>query len=88
VPFTTNTDLTKSLKHYKREFCNRHEDLGVPDDGHNLLAYKVSDHKNGSISIPYTSVFLRRNLGRVIDHRARRKREEKQLGKVIVMRNF
>jgi hypothetical protein len=71
------------LKYYTNEYWNKNEDIGTSATNDFSLCYKCNENtsKNGSIKIPYSNVYLRRNLAKVAKGRKRDiKRNEKEIG--------
>jgi hypothetical protein len=83
-PFTTNVDLRRTLKYYTRDLCIKNEDIGTGTTNDFSLCYKCNENtsKNGSIKIPYSNVYLRRNLARVAKGK---KRDIKRSDKDVVL---
>ena len=85
VPTTTNVALAQSMKYYKRDFCIRNEDMSVLVEENQVLAYKSADFKNGSMHVPYTPVFLNRNMNNVMNKYKTKRREAKTSEKVSII---
>lgn len=82
-PFTTDRSLTQVIKSYRKDHCYKFEDVmehdlakdASPQSGAYL--YKCNEHtsKNGSIKVPFSNVFLKRNRRQV--QQSSRKRKQK-----------
>lgn len=78
-PFTSNRGLTQILKSYRKDHCYLYEDVHQQLNPDTALLYKCNEHtsKNGSIKIPFNSVFLRRNVKTIKQAVKKRKRDAK-----------
>jgi hypothetical protein len=82
-PYTSDLALTQILKSYRKDHCYQFEDIMGNDPQTNLLAYKCNEHtsKNGSIKVPFNSVFMKRNVRAFKRGQKELKRDSKTLVK-------
>ena len=84
-PFTTDRSLVQILKDYKGNYCQKNEAIGTLASPEYSLCYKCNENtsKNGSIKLPFTPVYLRRNLAQTsqnpITTTSKPRRSEKEI---------